>query len=249
MKIALIQQSASESKAANLEKGLIAVKEAAINGTNIICFAELAFTKFYPQNPSGNNNLKLAESAATIHRGIGAESERVGNQHRFTAPYDCYATLDGWVVVGTASNKLFRRLCVAIGRPELADAQDYRSHRSRSRRRETVNGFVAEWMRERSCDAALAALGPEAADLPCARVESPHELVNDPQLIARGMIERYSHPELGEIVFHGNPLRFSDAEPRERALAPVLGADNAEVLGEVGVGADELARLADEGVV
>ncbi len=62
MRIALIQQSASESKATNLEKGLIAAKEAAINGTNIICFAELAFTKFYPQNPSGNNNLKLAES-------------------------------------------------------------------------------------------------------------------------------------------------------------------------------------------
>jgi crotonobetainyl-CoA:carnitine CoA-transferase CaiB-like acyl-CoA transferase len=191
----------------------------------------------------------ITDSAATIHQGIGAESERVGNQHRFTAPYDCYATLDGWVVVGTASNKLFRTLCSAIGRPELADAQDYRSHRSRARRRETVNGFVAEWMRERSCDAALAALGPEAADLPCARVESPHELVNDPQLIARGMIERHSHPELGEIVFHGNPLRFSDAEPRERALAPALGADNAEVLGEIGVAADELARLADAGVV
>ena len=62
MKIALIQQPASENNFENLKKGLIAAKEAANNGANIICFAELAFTKFYPQYPSGKNNLKLAET-------------------------------------------------------------------------------------------------------------------------------------------------------------------------------------------
>jgi len=191
----------------------------------------------------------ITDSAMTIHQGIGATSERVGNQHPFAAPYGCYAARDGWIAVGTASNKLFRALCAAIGRPELAADPDYRSHRGRSQRREAVNAFVAEWIRERSCEAVLAALGPEGADLPCARVESPHELVNDPQLVARGMIERHPHPELGEVVFHGNPLKFSGAEPRERALAPELGAHNAEVFGEIGVGADELARLAAAGVV
>ena len=62
MKIALIQQSASENKSANIEKGLIAVKEAALNGANIICFAELSFTKFFPQYPSDNNKFHLAET-------------------------------------------------------------------------------------------------------------------------------------------------------------------------------------------
>ena len=62
MKIALIQQSASEDKSKNIKKGVIAVQEAAKNGANIICFAELAFTKFFPQNPSDNNNLSLAET-------------------------------------------------------------------------------------------------------------------------------------------------------------------------------------------
>ncbi|UCH65814.1 MAG: hypothetical protein JSW63_01390 [Ignavibacterium sp.] len=62
MRIALIQQSASDNKSQNIERGLIAVKEAARIGANIICFAELAFTKFYPQNPSRDNNLSLAET-------------------------------------------------------------------------------------------------------------------------------------------------------------------------------------------
>ena len=62
MKIALIQQSASDNIPANLKKGLFSAKEAALNGANNICFAELVLTKFYPQNPSDNNNVELAET-------------------------------------------------------------------------------------------------------------------------------------------------------------------------------------------
>lgn len=62
MRIALIQQTAADSKEENIAKGIKAVKAAAQNGANIICFAELAFEPFYPQKPSSGNNLKLAET-------------------------------------------------------------------------------------------------------------------------------------------------------------------------------------------
>jgi crotonobetainyl-CoA:carnitine CoA-transferase CaiB-like acyl-CoA transferase len=193
----------------------------------------------------------ITDSWATIAAGLGVRAERTGNQHPFTAPYDCFAARDGHVVVGTASNKLFRRLCEAIGRPELASDERFRSHRGRSAHRAEINALVAAWIRERSCDEVLAALGPGGADVPCARVAWPDELASDPQLLARGMVERYPHPdpEVGEVVFHGNPLRFAEAAPRERALAPDLGADNAEVYGALGLTAAELVRLAEEGVI
>jgi formyl-CoA transferase len=63
------------------------------------------------------------------------------------------------------------------------------------------------------------------------------------------MIERHPHPTVGEVVFHGNPLQFSGAEPRRRALAPRLGEHNAEVFAEIGLGAVDLARLAEAGVI
>lgn len=191
----------------------------------------------------------VTDSAVTIHQGIGAASDRVGNQHPFTAPYDAFEARDGWVVVATASNKLFRRLGEAIGRPGLADEERFRSHRARAEHREEVNRVVADWVRERDCDTVLRQLGPEGADLPCARVAPPHELASDPQLLARDMIERHPHPTLGEVRFHGSPLRLSGAEPRKRALAPELGADNAEVYGELGLTADELAALAQDRVI
>ena len=108
---------------------------------------------------------------------------------------------------------------------------------------------MAEWVRGRSSAQVLAALGPQGADLPCARVSRPDELVNDPQLLARGMVERHAHPALGEVVFHGNPLRFGEAEPRRLALAPDLGEHNREVYAELGLAERDLAGLAEEGVI
>jgi crotonobetainyl-CoA:carnitine CoA-transferase CaiB-like acyl-CoA transferase len=63
------------------------------------------------------------------------------------------------------------------------------------------------------------------------------------------MIERHAHPDLGEIVFHGSPLRFAGAEPRARALAPALAADNEDVYGEIGLTPADLAGLRERGVI
>jgi crotonobetainyl-CoA:carnitine CoA-transferase CaiB-like acyl-CoA transferase len=191
----------------------------------------------------------ITDSAATIQQGMHVAFERVGNQHPFTAPYDAFAARDGWVVIATASNRLFRRLCSAIGLPELASDERYANYRVRAQNRRAINGIVAKWVSTRSSDEVLAALGPDGADVPCARVAAPEELVDDPQLIERGMIERHAHPSLGEVVFHGNPLKLSGAAPRRIALAPALGADNGEIYGELGLSARDLERLRGQRVL
>jgi crotonobetainyl-CoA:carnitine CoA-transferase CaiB-like acyl-CoA transferase len=191
----------------------------------------------------------ITDSWATIAHGLGVRAERTGNQHPFTAPYDCLAARDGWIVVGTASNKLFRKLCAAIGRAELAADERFRSHRGRATHRREINAIVGAWVHERTCDEVLAALGPGGADVPCARVATPDELVHDEQLLARGMLERHPHPDAGEVLFHGNPLRFEGAEPRRLPLAPRLGEHNREVYAELGLGEGDLARLAAAGVI
>ncbi len=191
----------------------------------------------------------ITDSWATIASGLGVEAERAGNQHPFTAPYDCFEARDGYLVIGTASNKLFRKLCDAIGQPELGQDDRFRSHRGRAERRGEINGIVGEWVRGQTCAEVLGALGPEGADVPCAKVARPDELIDDPQLLARDMIERHPHPRDGEVVFHGNPLRFDGALPRARALAPELGADNAAIYAELEIDAAELKRLGEQGVI
>ncbi len=191
----------------------------------------------------------ITDSAASIFAATGARMERVGNQHPFTAPYECVATRDGFVVVGTASNKLFRRLVTALGRPELGSDPRFKHHRARAANRREINGLLAAWAGPKTTAEVLTALGPGGADVPCARVAAPEELLDDPQLRTRGMVERHPHPTLGEIVFHGNPLRFSGAEPRTRALAPALGEGNDELYGALGIGPEARAALREKGVI
>jgi CoA:oxalate CoA-transferase len=191
----------------------------------------------------------ITDSTATIYHGLGVGTQRLGNQHPFASPYDAVPTRDGYVVVATASNRLFRRLCEAIGRAELSSDPRFEHHRARASHREEINAILADWARERSTAEVLAVLGPEGADLPCARVSAPEELIDDPQLASRGMIERHPHPTLGEILFHGNPLKLSGAEERERPLAPELGEHNAEVYADLGLEDADLARLREAGVI
>jgi predicted amidohydrolase len=61
VKIALIQQHASPDKADNITRGLAAVDRAASEGANLVVFAELAFERFYPQNPADADPLRFAE--------------------------------------------------------------------------------------------------------------------------------------------------------------------------------------------
>ena len=191
----------------------------------------------------------VTDSWATIARGLGIPAQRYGNQHPFTAPYDSYEAKDGWVVVGTASNKLFRKLCAAIGQPGLAEDARFRSHRGRAKNREEINGIVAQWIRSQTCEAVLKKLGAEGADLPCAKVATPDALLDDPQLLQRQMIERHEHPREGEIVFHGNPLKFSNAEFRRLPLAPNLGEHNLEIYSDLGLDEERIAALTDMDVI
>jgi len=191
----------------------------------------------------------ITDSAATIKAGLDLPVERLGNQHSFASPYGCFEATDGWVVIGTGSNKLFRALCQALGQPELASDERFKNHRGRAANKDAICAIIAEWVRTRTSAEVLAALGSGGADVPCGRVESPDELLEDPQLLARDMIERHPHPTLGEVVFHGNPLKLSGAEPRKRPLAPDLGTHNAEVYAELGLTQADLERLAAAEVI
>ena len=115
----------------------------------------------------------ITDSASTIYQSLGVASERVGNQHPFTAPYDAYSSRDGWVVIATASNRLFRRLCAAIGLPELAADERYASHRDRARNRQGINAIVADWVAHRSSEESSRRWGRPVRTFPALELPLP----------------------------------------------------------------------------
>jgi CoA:oxalate CoA-transferase len=192
----------------------------------------------------------LLDQWPSIFAASGRLPKQVGNRHLAAVPYDCYRARDGWLVIAVASNKLFRQLCQAMGRPELGDDPRFRGVTARLEHGDEINAIVAAWVGERTVDEVVAILGPDGAGVPCSPVYSVDQLVDHPQLVARGMIQRVPHPKLGELVAPGVVVKMSDTPGEVRTPGPDLGAHTDEVLGSLlGLDAGELARLRAEQVI
>jgi crotonobetainyl-CoA:carnitine CoA-transferase CaiB-like acyl-CoA transferase len=174
----------------------------------------------------------------------GRLPRRVGNRHLSTAPYDSYRARDGWVVIAVASNKLFRALATAIGRPELGQDPRFRGVAGRVERSDEINDIVSAWVAERTVDEVVEALGPDGAGVPCSPVYGVDQLLSHPQLLARDMIQRLPQATLGEVVAPGLVVKMSDTPGEIRSLGPEIGEHTCDVYRELlGLSDEEIAGL------
>lgn len=192
----------------------------------------------------------LLDQWPSIFAASGRLPRQVGNRHLAAVPYDAYQARDGWVVIAVASNKLFRQLCQAMERPELGDDPRFRGVGARLEHGDEINDIVSAWVATRTVDEVVTILGPDGAGVPCSPVYTVDQLVDHPQLRARGMIERLAHPKLGTMVAPGVVIKMSDTPGSVRMLGPELGQHTDEVLTSLlGLSDDEIARLRAEQVV
>jgi len=188
-----------------------------------------------------------------MHAASGRLPVQVGNAHLGTAPYDCYRASDGWVVIAVASNKLFRQIAAAIGRPELGQDPRFKHVTGRLELSDEINGIVGAWVAEHTVEEVVAIVGPGGpggAGVPCAPVYTVDQLLQHPHLVAREMVVRLPHPTLGEVVVPGVVPKFSATPGRIERLAPELGQHTEEFYRAVlGFGDDDIARLRADQVI
>lgn len=170
----------------------------------------------------------------------------MGNRSPRTVPHGAFPCLgeDRWVAVATWSDEQWARLAGIIGLddPSLATLE------ARTRRVDEVESAVSDWTarhgREEICER-LQAEGIEAVP-----VQDWQDVVEDPQLAARGHFERLEHPVLGECAYQHNGFRLSDAPARYARPSPTLGEHTDEVLRDVcGLSPEEIAALRARGGV
>ena len=177
----------------------------------------------------------------------GRKLTRLGTAHAHMVPWQAFQTSDGYVVVAARDEKFWLNLCNAIERPDLIDDPLTSNNTARLSNREYVVPILAEIFSSKTNVEWLAIL--DEFDIPNAPVNDIGAVFDDPQVQARGMIQSYDHPTLGEVRYPPSPVKFSDWEsPNESA--PMLGQHTVEVLTErLGLDEAEVRSLADEVVV
>jgi crotonobetainyl-CoA:carnitine CoA-transferase CaiB-like acyl-CoA transferase len=193
--------------------------------------------------------LRILEWTIAGYDRLGIVRQREGNRVPNSAPLDNYLTKDGkYVCVVAGSDANFRRLCKAMGRPELADDPSWDTLAKRGARSDEINGIVEQWTR------GLMAAEVEAAcvahDVPVGTAYSAADIAADAHMQARGDLVTVQDPVAGAHLQQAPFPRRVGERPSAPAPAPALGQHNQEVWqGLVGLAADEYETHRAAGVI
>lgn len=174
--------------------------------------------------------------------------ERTGNIMPGITPSNTHTTRDGrHIIVGGNGDAIFRRLMLALGRPDLADDPELASNAGRDRRAVEIYGVIDAWVAARDGDVVLAAM--EAAEVPASPVFSVEDMFRDAQFAARGMIEEAALADGSPIRIPGVVPRLTDTPGATEWLGPGLGEHTEAVLAGLGYAAERIAGLRADGAI
>lgn len=198
-------------------------------------------------------SLLEAEVASLINVGSnylieGKIPTRWGNAHPSIVPYQSFQSADGYLVIGVASEAIWRRFCQALGRSELCDDARFAKNANRVENRIELIHILAEIFLARSTSEWLKLLNH--AEVPCAPVQTIDQVFSAPQVLQRGMLAEVQHPTAGKVKMAGIPVKFSATPASIRLPPPVLGQHTAEILASwLGLQPGEVEDFKRRGIV
>jgi CoA:oxalate CoA-transferase len=185
----------------------------------------------------------------TISKLTGKPTRRFGNKYPILAPYEPFPTKDQPIMVAVANEALWRTFCRTIGREELVEDPRFRTNALRTipENRESLAREVEATFRDRTAGEWIEALW--GAGVPAGPINGVEYLPKDPQLVARGAFATVSNPVVGDVDIVAAMPKLSGTPGGVHRPPPTLGQHSSELLAELGLSAEEIARLRSENVV
>ncbi len=179
----------------------------------------------------------------------GEVPQRRGPEHPNIVPYSTLPTADGYFILAVGNDAQFRRFCSFAGAPELAEDPRFLTNEKRVLNRRAIYDLLPELTRRKTSQEwldGLAGLG-----VPAGAVNDLAQVFADPQVVARGMKVSMAYPDSleGKVDLIGNPIKMSETPVTYRRPPPTMGQHTDEVLEELGLSAEDLARLREKGAI
>ncbi len=217
-------------------------------------------TALYERDRSGLGTLCEVAMQETVYSSLAASFEyyhrtgnpppRAGNRQAglSSTPYNVYPASDGHVAIHVVTEGHWQNLIKAMGQEALGDDPRFKTNADRVAHMDEIDAAVSAWTRTLPKMEIFARA--KAGRIPCAPVRTAPEIMADPHMHERGMLEEIDHPELGRITVPNSPLRLHgmDKVPLKPSARP--GQYNDEVYGGwLGLSAAEIASLKEAGAI
>jgi crotonobetainyl-CoA:carnitine CoA-transferase CaiB-like acyl-CoA transferase len=178
----------------------------------------------------------------------GQVPQRLGNGHPNVVPYRDFAAKDDYLLVACGNDGQFRALCRLLQRDDLADDPRYASNAGRNRHRRELEVSLAHSIATWPAAELLAAMQREG--VPGGPINTVAQVLNDPQVQARGMLQSLQRDDGTTISVLGYPAKLSLTPASYRQAPPRFGQDTAALLQErLRLSPEDIAALMRDGVL
>lgn len=190
--------------------------------------------------------ISLLNYMATMHFLSGIIPDKLGNGHFVHVPYDTFQCSDGYLIIAIIADNFWEALLTLLPADDL-NTEEHKFQPGRLKNKALINRRLNEILATNTQAYWLEKL--RSARIPCAPVYNLQQAVHDEQVLARNMIVEVAHPLGGSTKMPGNPIKLSDTHEDTFSPPPLLGQHNDEVYTSIGLKAEDLKALRDNGVI
>ena len=176
----------------------------------------------------------------------GDVATQAGNFHPTSIPTGVYKARDGYMNIAVFGSKIWERFCDILGAPEWVSDERYKDKLGRSVNRDSLNAEINRLLAAQ--DRAYWIERLNAGGVACGLINNLQEVFDEPQIQHLGMVKDVVSSRLGAQRLVGQPMQLERTPSTIARAAPRRGEHTEEILGELGLGPDDLARMKSEGV-
>jgi crotonobetainyl-CoA:carnitine CoA-transferase CaiB-like acyl-CoA transferase len=176
----------------------------------------------------------------------GEVPSQAGNYHPTSIPTGVYKARDGFLNIAVFGSKIWERFCNILGAPEWVTDDRYKDKAARSKNRDSLNAEIDR--RLAANDRAYWIERFNEGGVACGHINSVNEVFEEPQIKHLKMVKEVVSKRLGQQRHVGQPVQLERTPSDIVRAAPLRGEHTEEILGELGLGREDLARMKSTGV-
>ena len=189
----------------------------------------------------------MLDFQASIWLNTGEVPRQAGNNHPTSIPTGVFKTADGHINIAATGQRIWERLCRAIGAELLLTHADYATPEARSVHRDALNAEIERHLVGAGSATWIARLNQ--AGVPCGQINSIDQVFADPQVRQLEMVQSVASPHYDPLRIVAQPMTLSGKRPEVRLRPPERGEHTDEVLSAVGYKPEEIAEFRRKGIV